>query len=134
MAQQSLVCIVDDDVWVRTGLENLVRSLGYCACTFESVEAFTRSERACEAACVIADLNMPGLGGLALQRILRSEGRTTPLILISAQAHEGDRAMAFAQGVACFLPKPLDERQLIDRLASLIEPDAARNSTKCASH
>jgi FixJ family two-component response regulator len=125
MAHGPLVCIVDDDAWVRRGLGDLVSSLGYTARVFECAEDFTRSGSIEETACIITDLNMPGISGLELQSLLRREGRDTPVIFVTAHTDEGRRATAFAQGATCFLLKPLDERHLIECLACAIDSESA---------
>ena len=113
MAESSIVCIVDDNAWSRRGLADLVLSLGYPARVFESAEQFVESGSIGETACLITDLHMPGASGLELQSHLRREGHRIPVILVTARPNEDDRALAFAGGAVCVLPKPLDERLLI---------------------
>src|SRR5262245_43624479 len=124
-AQAPLVCIVDDDDWARRGLDDLVSSLGYTARTFACAEDFTRSGSIEETACIITDLDMPGISGLELQSRLRREGRTTPVIFITAHNEESFRTTAFVQGATCFLVKPFDEQRLIECLAFALEPEGS---------
>ena len=67
-----MISIVDDDHFVREGMEDLVQSLGYEAATFESAEHFLRSGRLAETACLITDLRMPDMDGLGLLETLRT--------------------------------------------------------------
>jgi FixJ family two-component response regulator len=113
VAESSIVCIVDDDAWSRRGLADLVSSLGYPARVFESAEQFVESGSIDETACLITDLHMPGASGLDLQSHLRREGHRVPVILVTGSPIDDERALACASGVACVLPKPLDERLLI---------------------
>jgi FixJ family two-component response regulator len=113
VAESSIVCIVDDNAWSRRGLADLVLSLGYPARVFESAEQFVESDSIGETACLITDLHMPGASGLELQSHLRREGHRIPVILVTARPNDDDRALAFASGAVCVLPKPLDERLLI---------------------
>jgi FixJ family two-component response regulator len=109
-----VICIVDDDAWARSGLEDLVLSLGYDARSFESAEQFVESEFIRQTACVITDLHMPGLSGLDLQARLRSEGHKIPVIFVTAYPNDAHRTRAFAEGAVGFLTKPYDERSLVD--------------------
>ena len=74
----SLISIVDDDVLARDGIRELVESLGYRTTTFESAEDFLKSNMAADTACLITDLQMPGLSGLELQDA--SERKNTGLV------------------------------------------------------
>ena len=61
----------------------LVRSLGYAARTFSSVEEFLRSNLD-DTSCLILDIKMKGLSGVELQERLIGEGRRTPIIFVTA--------------------------------------------------
>ena len=116
MTDTPLISIVDDDAWARSGLEDLISSLGYTARTFASSEQFVESGSINDTACLITDLNMPGLSGLELQRLLRSKGHHTPIIFVTGYPNDQDRARALDGGAVCFLAKPFDEQRLIDWL------------------
>lgn len=111
-----VICIIDDDPWARSGLEELVLALGFPARTFESAEQFVRSDAVAETKCVITDVQMPGLSGLDLQSRLRGDGHKTPVIFVTAYPNETHRQRAFADGAVGFLTKPFDDRLLIDCL------------------
>jgi PleD family two-component response regulator len=66
MPKDTLISIVDDDRLARDGIRELVESLGYKAVTFGSAEDFLESDVITETACLITDLQMPGLNGLEL--------------------------------------------------------------------
>ena len=121
MSEDTLISIVDDDALARDGIRELVESLGYKANTFSSAEHFLRSNVITETACLITDLQMPGLNGLELQEALRSQGYHTPVILITAYPSENHRTRALANGAVGFLSKPFDERSLIECLTVAIK-------------
>ena len=78
MSKAPLISIVDDDALARDGIRELVESLGYKATTFESAEDFLKSSMVPDTACLITDLQMPGLSGLELQDA--SERKNTGLV------------------------------------------------------
>jgi len=85
------------------------KSLGYETRTFISAEHFLESGAIAQTACLITDLQMPGLNGLELQAALRSEGCCIPIILITAFPNEKHRNRALEGGALGFLGKPFDE-------------------------
>jgi tungstate transport system substrate-binding protein len=120
MSKTPLISIVDDDALARDGIRELVESLGYRATTFESAEDFLKSRLVAETACLITDLQMPGLSGLELQDALRSLRYHTPVILITAFPSEKHRTRALDNGAVGFLSKPFDEASLIKCLTAAI--------------
>ena len=114
-----MISIVDDDAWARSGLGDLIRSLGYMARTFASAEEFVASGSVDDSFCLITDLHMPGLNGLDLQDRLRQEGHRIPIIIVTAYPDERHRAQALAGGAVGFLEKPLDEAALVACLENL---------------
>ena len=117
----TLISIVDDDALARDGIKELVESLGYRARTFVSAEHFLESGVIAETACLITDLQMPGLNGLELQEALRSQGCCIPIILITAFPNEKHRNRTLEGGALGFLSKPFDESSLIQCLDAAIE-------------
>jgi FixJ family two-component response regulator len=121
MSEDPLISIVDDDTVARAGTRALVESLGYKAVSFSSAEHFLKSDMIRETACLITDLQMPGLNGLELQELLRSQGYRMPIILITAYPNENHRIRALNGGAVGFLSKPFDEASLIDCLTVAIK-------------
>ena len=117
LANTGLISVVDDDVWAREGLQHLIAAIGYEVRTFESAEEFVASGSIAETACLITDLNMPGMSGLELQAYLRNEGNKTPVIIVTAYPTEEHRTRALKDRATSFLTKPLDERMLVGCLA-----------------
>jgi FixJ family two-component response regulator len=112
----TLISIVDDDALARDGIKELVEALGYKARTFISAEHFLESGVIAETACLITDLQMPGLNGLELQEALRSHGCCIPIILVTAFPNEKHRNRAIEGGALGFLSKPFNEVSLIQCL------------------
>lgn len=112
-----LICVVDDDEAVRTGTKSLFRSMGYNVEAFASAREFLQSGKAAESACLVTDMQMPGMNGLELQSALRRDGFATPIIFVTAFVDASVRERALGGGAACFLTKPFE----IDSLVECIE-------------
>jgi FixJ family two-component response regulator len=112
MTKKLLVSVVEDDRFFRESMGRLMRSLGYSAEAFASAADFLGSPRLTETACLIADVNMPAMTGVALYRHLVEAGRAIPTILVTAYPNDVDRARALNDGVICYLRKPVDEQHL----------------------
>jgi FixJ family two-component response regulator len=110
------VCIIDDDESVRVATTCLVRSLGHAVRTFASGEEFLKSPYVEDAGCLIVDVNMPRMSGLALQSRLREKGLAPPIIFITAYPEDRARARALEAGAICYLDKPFDSATLIECL------------------
>jgi FixJ family two-component response regulator len=115
-----MISIIDDDPFVRTATDGLVRSLGYRATTFASAEEYLQSHRINDTSCVITDVQMPGLSGVELQSLLVARGNSTPMIFITAFPEEKVRARVLQAGAIGFLTKPFDEDHLIKHLQTAL--------------
>jgi FixJ family two-component response regulator len=113
LSGSSTISIVDDDPFARDAIGDLIQSLGYRAVTFPSAEQFLDSGRIGEVACLIADVQMPGMSGFDLQNHLQAAGYNTPVIFISAFPEERFRTRALNAGAVAFLSKPFEETSLI---------------------
>src|SRR5262245_11514380 len=119
-----LVSVVDDDQLFRESMGRLVKSMGYAVESFSSAADFLASPRLAEAACLIADVHMPAMTGMELYRHLVKVGRTIPTILLTAYPNDVDRARALKDGVVSYLPKPIDEQNLLRCLREALPPGA----------
>lgn len=116
-----VISIVDDDRFITDAIGELVRSLGYRTAVFWSAEQFLQSGRIEETACLITDLQMPGMSGLDLQMRLRDDGFDTPMIFVSAFPEERYRTRALNAGAVAFLSKPFEEQSLVDCISAALE-------------
>jgi FixJ family two-component response regulator len=116
-----LICIVDDDESMLRAVLALLRSAGYEAQGFPSAEDFLASGMAPSSACVITDIQMPGLSGFALMDQLVARQLTVPVIMITARHDPGLEGRALASGAACFLRKPFEADALIGCLESALK-------------
>jgi FixJ family two-component response regulator len=101
------IAIVDDDASIREALMSLMRSVQFNVEAFGSAEEFLASERLNETACLILDVNLPGMSGFELQNHLNSERRAIPVVFITAHADDALRQRALKSGAIDFLSKPV---------------------------
>jgi FixJ family two-component response regulator len=113
VVNSALISIIDDDRSVREAIQGLIRSLGYATAAFGSAEEYLDSGRIRDTACIITDLQMPGLSGIDLQRRLSADGHQTPVIFVTAFPSDRLRQQALDAGAYGFLSKPFDENSLI---------------------
>ena len=117
MTKDFLISVVDDDQYVRNGLEHLIRSVdGYKVATFSSAEEYLQSGVVAHTSCLISDYQMPGMTGADLQRRLIADGYRIKIIFLSANCSEEDRNRLMNDGALCVLDKPLDETILFEWL------------------
>ncbi len=109
-----LIAIVDDDESLQSALKDLIESDGLSAVCFGSAEQFLDSEARHNAACLIADVRMPGISGLELQAKLKAEQCRIPVIFMTAHGDLEMRSFAMREGAVEFLTKPFDDEVLLE--------------------
>jgi FixJ family two-component response regulator len=118
---EPLISIVDDDQAVRDALKRMLEAHGFATAAFASAEQFLDRTKVHSAACLILDVRMPGMTGLALHDYLINTGCRIPTILITACPTKGERRRAIASGAASYLAKPLSEEVLLDTIRLVLE-------------
>ena len=121
LSKAPLVAIVEDDEFVRGSMRRLMRSLGYPVEAFPSAADFLAFRRLDETACLIADIQMPGMTGVELYARLIEAGHKIPTILVTAYPDEARRARALKGGIAGYLLKPFDDNDLVDCVRKAVE-------------
>jgi FixJ family two-component response regulator len=118
--QPPIVVIVDDDQSFRSFLIRLIESVGMKTAAFASAEEFLRARPPEVAACLIVDVQMPGLSGLDLQRELKQSGHELPIIFITGHGDSPMSVQAMKAGAVSFLSKPLRNQDLLDAVREAI--------------
>ena len=116
-----LIAIVDDDKSVQSALQDLIESEGLSALCFGSAEQFLDSGAQRKAACLIADICMPGISGLELQAKLKADRCRIPIIFITAHGDAKMRIQAMRDGAVEFLTKPFDNAVLLETVHAALE-------------
>ena len=121
MPRVQLISIVDDDDALRNSLDDLIRSIGFRTQGFPSADAFLSSNQACDTACLILDVRMPGMNGLELQRQMVAANWRIPIIFITSHADDDARARALEAGAVAFLYKPFREEELLNAIDAALK-------------
>jgi FixJ family two-component response regulator len=108
-----LISVIDDDASMRSAVVALVRSAGYDAVGFASAEEFLGSGTVGKSACIVTDIQMPGMSGIDLKNHLIASQFMVPVIMITARHDPELEDKAVASGAASFLRKPFDADALI---------------------
>lgn len=113
-AEKSTIFIVDDNPSVRKALSRLFRSLDYNVEVFSSAIRFLKARPDAEPACVVLDVRMPRMSGLDLHKELADTGSDLPIVFITGHGDIDMAVKAMKDGAVDFLPKPVDDQDLID--------------------
>jgi FixJ family two-component response regulator len=127
---QATVYVVDDDPAIRDSLSLSLGLRGYHVAQFANAEDFISSYDKDKAwmGCVIADIRMPGMSGLALQTELAARGATLPVVIITGHGDVRSARAAFRGRAIDFLEKPFDDEQLISAIETAFEHELGRIS------
>ena len=120
---EPLVFVIDDDDSVRRSVSRLLRSFQFTVETFASAEGFLERGRCDGIGCIVLDVRLPGLDGMALQNILNDAGWAMPIIFITGHGDIPMGVEAMKRGAADFLPKPFDDEEFIEAVRRAIEKD-----------
>jgi two-component system response regulator FixJ len=124
MTDRPTVHVVDDDEAVRRSLAYTLRTAGHVVHTWPSGEAFLDGVEA-EPACVLLDVRMPGIDGLAVQRELAARGLAFPVIVMTGHGDIATAVQAMKGGAIDFLEKPFESINLRRALTTAAERLAA---------
>lgn len=104
-----VVFVVDDDISIRESLELLIRSGGWQPEIFGSPTEFLAQPRMAVPNCLILDVNLPELNGLALQQLIAAARTETPIIFVTGYGDIPTSVKAMKAGAAEFLTKPFGD-------------------------
>ncbi len=119
-AAPARVLVADDDRAIRESLERLMQLEGHQPETAKDGAAALELARTRSFDLVVLDLMMPSVDGVTVCRVLRSEGDTTPIIMLTARTETSDRVAGLDAGADDYLPKPFDPAELLARMRALL--------------
>ena len=120
-AKNAIVYVVDDDASVRNAKARLLKSVGLRVEVFGSAREFLDHDRADVPGCLLLDVRMPGLSGLDLQQALAASEVSVPIVFMSAHGDIPMSVRAIKAGAVDFLPKPVDDQQLLNAVGQAID-------------
>lgn len=111
-----IIYIVDDNESVLRAMKRLILSMNMDVESFASGQEFLDSDYRDQNACLIVDVQIPGMSGMELQQKLVGKGSKLPVIFITAFDTEEIRDQAKKAGAAGYFQKPVDDQALLDSI------------------
>ena len=124
-----LVFIVDDDPAVGIALQRLLDSVGLRSEAFVRADEFLSRMPSNVPSCLIADVRMPRMSGLELQKALHGE-LEMPVIILSAHLDVRQAVRAMRGGAVTVIAKPFNDQDLLDAVQTALDQDAERRQQK----
>lgn len=116
MLTREFVFVVDDDPSMLAGMKRLLREHGFNATLFDSGAALLREGDFAQAFCIILDINLSDQSGIELRRNIANRGVGLPVIFITGNDSDANRASAIESGCIAYLTKPFAAGSLIEPL------------------
>jgi FixJ family two-component response regulator len=116
LTRRKVIAIVDDDSSTLNAIGLLLDAHGFEARTFDSAEAFLERDAAEQVDCLLLDIHLGGLSGIALRLRLVASGSTLPVIFMTGLDDAATRGQALKAGCVAYLQKPVLARQLMDAI------------------
>jgi len=123
---EPIVYIVDDDPAFRESLSILILAIGYRSKTYGSADEFLKAFDQTKPGCIILDVRMPRISGLALQEKLIAFPQCPPIIILTGHGEVSTALRALKQGAIDFLQKTFSEFDLRDAVERAIALDTTR--------
>jgi len=123
---QQVVFVVDDDEAVRDALKMLFRAAGLRVDAYASAASFLKEVNFDRPGCVVLDVRMPGMSGLALQEELRLRRVRMPVIFLTGHADVPMAVRALKDGAFDFIEKPIESGKLVEAVRQAMAFDAAQ--------
>jgi FixJ family two-component response regulator len=121
---EPIVFVVDDDEAVRDALKMLLTAAGLRVETYPSAASFLKSYVPAHSGCLVLDIRMPGMSGLALQDELHKRRIALPILFLTGHADVPMAVRALKQGAFDFIEKPLDSQRLVLAVMNALRVDA----------
>jgi two-component system KDP operon response regulator KdpE len=117
---QSTVLIVDDEASIRISLRTILSGLGFSVVEAARGEEAISLVRTAQFDIVLLDINMPGLGGIEVCRLMRKNAPLLPIVMLTVQGSEDRKVEALDAGADDYITKPFQLRELIARIRAAV--------------
>lgn len=131
-ATEKTVHVVDDDANLLRAVARLLRSHGYAVKTYASASEFLSAGVPAAPACLLLDLNMPGMTGLELQQVVSDYPSRLAVVFISGQGNLPAAIRAMKAGAVDFLTKPFDGDVLVAAIDNALRRSRAAHASEDA--
>jgi two-component system, LuxR family, response regulator FixJ len=121
MPTDAVVHLIDDDEGVRQAVAFLLTSSGFAVRVYESAVAFLDALGSVQPGCVVTDVRMPGMDGLALQRELNIRDIRLPVIVMTGHGDVPLAVEAMKAGAVDFIEKPFNDEALLSSIRAAID-------------
>jgi len=115
------IAVIDDDLRVLESLINLLASCGYQAEGYYSAEQFLESGGLQKSSCVVTDVEMRQMSGLALLHHINNTEAPLPVVIITGKPSENSESFYLDKGAVGFFRKPVDGDALVNLLKRVCE-------------
>jgi two-component system response regulator FixJ len=120
MAEERVVCVVDDDEAVRESLQILLETMGYGVMGFESGPQFLEACQAIDTGCVLLDVRMPKMSGMEVQQKLLEKRPDLPVVIVTGHGDIAMAVQAMRAGAVDFIEKPFQEEALLQTIETAL--------------
>lgn len=127
--EEPIIYVLDDDLSVRSSLEDLLASVGLRSMLFGSTREFLDTPRPDAPGCLILDIRMPGMSGLDFQEHMARSGISLPVIFITGHGDIPMSVRAMKAGAVEFLTKPFRDQDLLDAIQQGLAQDRSRRQS-----
>ena len=124
--RKPLIYVVDDNVSICRALTLLLKSHGFKVETFTHARSFLAYKHPKLPSCLILDIRLPDISGLALQQIMTRQGIAIPIIFITGHGDIPMSVKGMKAGAIDFLPKPFTNRKLLNAITLAISKSTAQ--------
>ena len=124
------VHVVDDDGPFLLAMSRLLRASGYSVKTYVSAVDYLEQRGDDSPGCVVVDLQMPVVGGLALQEELARTGNPPPMLFLTGHADTVSTVRAMRGGAEDFLEKRAPKEQLLDAVQRALQRDVSERAER----
>ena len=120
MRQKAKVYVIDDEAAMRDSLEFLLESSGFDVTLFESAQQFLDALPGLPFGCVVSDVRMPGIDGIALLKHMKAADKRFPILIMTVHGDVPLAVEAMKLGAIDFLEKPFEDERLTTMIESAI--------------
>jgi two-component system KDP operon response regulator KdpE len=131
-ADQGTVLIVDDERSIRLSLRTILSSIGFTIIEAGRGEEALALVRTAQFDAVLLDINMPGMGGVEVCRIMRKNSPLLPIVMLTVQGNEERKVDAFEAGADDYITKPFHLGELTARLRAAVRRGKASDTGTAA--